>query len=261
MTLRRIQVKRVCSVGLLFGLLLVPRPVGAAETGDRVRQTVEQTIDVMQKAQQQEDAWAEQRADLLARFQSLQAEKKRLERTREGLEQRLAFEEKALLEARRKAEGARWIEHELQGYLESVVARLEEFIRKDLPFLPAERSQRIASVKECLMRPDSGVAEKYRRVMEALQIEADYGRSAEVVQDRVLIDGKPLMVDILRLGRIAVFWRTPDGSRAGHFDPATGEYEPLDSRYHREIEKAMQIARRERTTDLVRLPLGRIVVQ
>ncbi len=261
MTLRRIQIKTVCSVGLLVGLLFCQRPAAVAETGDQVRQTVEQSIDVLQKAQQQEDAWAGQRADLLARYQSLQAEKKRLERAREGLEQRLAFEEKAMVEARRKAEGARWIELELQGYLESVVARLEEFIRKDLPFLPAERSQRIASVKECLMRPDSGGAEKYRRVMEALQIEAEYGRSAEVYPDSVSIDSELLTLEMLRLGRTALFWRTPEGTRAGHYDPATGAYAPLDSRYHREIEKAMAIARRERTTELVRLPVGRIVAQ
>jgi hypothetical protein len=261
MTLCPIPVKTVFWVGLLVGALSAQGRCASAETGDQVRRTVEQSIDVMQQLQKSQDTWAGRRAQLLARYRSLQAENKRLEQINGDLGQRLALEEKAVVEARRKVESAHWIENELQAYLESVVARLEAFIQTDLPFLPAERSQRVASVKECLLRPDSGAAEKYRRVMEALQIEAEYGRSAEVVQQSVLIDGQPLTVDILRLGRIAVFWRTPDGRRAGHFDRATGAYAPLDSRYHGEIEKAMEIARRERTTDLVRLPVGRIVVQ
>ena len=140
----------------------------------------------------------------------------------------------------------------MEYYLESVVANLEEFIKKDLPFLSEERSARLSSIKETLERPDKPVTEKYRRVMEAIQVETEYGRTVEVYQDTVNLD-------ILRLGRLSLFCRTPDGTKTGRYDQATQGWEVLASAYCREIGKAVEMARRERTIDIVRMPLGRIV--
>jgi hypothetical protein len=151
------------------------------------------------------------------------------------------------------------IREELQSYLESVVAQLEEFIKKDFPFLLNERAARLDSIKETLTRPDKPAAEKYRKVMEALQIEAEYGRTVEVYQDTIDLNGQSVLMDILRLGRLSLFCQTPGGKMVGHYDRAAGRWVSLPSRYRREIHNAVEMARRERTIDLVRLPIGRIV--
>jgi hypothetical protein len=261
MTFSRILGKSALSVTLLLaGALGQGQFVNAGEA-DQVRKTVEQSIEVLQQTQKKEDAWAGRRIELVARYQSLVVEKDRLEKSKAVAQERLGIEEKLVAEAERRAAGADWIEKELQSYLETVVTGLDEFVKRDLPFLPKERSDRIGSLKEVLARSDAAGAEKYRRVMEALQVETEYGRSVEVYQDTVEIEGQPLLLDILRLGRLSLFCRTPDGSVVGHFDRAAGKYVSLPSKYHREIEKAMEIARRERTTDLIGLPVGRIVVQ
>ena len=147
----------------------------------------------------------------------------------------------------------------MQSYLASVVAQLEEFIKKDIPFLLKERDARLASIKETLALPDKPAAEKYRRAMEALQIEAEYGRSVEVYQDTIDLNGQSVLMDIMRLGRLSLFCQTPDGM-VGHYDRSAGRWVSLPSKYRREINNAVDMARRQRTIDLVRLPIGRISI-
>ena len=152
------------------------------------------------------------------------------------------------------------IREELQSYLGTVVSQLEEWIKKDLTFLPKERKDRIVSIKETLARQNVSLAEKYRRVMETLQIETEYGRTVEVYQKTIELEGKPRLVDILRVSRLSLFCRTPDGKLAGTFDQGNQKWVVLPSKYRREINKAADIASRQRTIELTKLPIGRITV-
>lgn len=246
---------------LAMVLLLTVASAALAGEGEQLRRTVEQTIEVERQTQKKEDGWAARQAELRTRYLALVPEKERLEKTKAAAQTRLNAEAKLVAEAQRRAGGAQWLEQDLQASLEEIVSRLEKTIAADLPFLPDERSRRIAGVRETLANGENSPAEKYRRVMEALQVETEYGRSVEVYQDTVEIEGQKLVLDILRLGRVSLFCRTPDGSITGQYDRASGKYVSLPGTYHREIAKAMEIARKERSTELVRLPLGRIALQ
>jgi hypothetical protein len=172
----------------------------------------------------------------------------------------LHAQEVQVAETLRMIKEADRINKELQTYLESVVTRLEGWIENDVGFLMEERKSRIASVKEVLARSDKTLAEKYRRVMEVLQIEAEYGRSVEIYRQTVQLKGKERLVDVLRVGRLSLFCRTPDGKLAGAFDQANGKWVALPSKYRREINKAADVADRRRTIELIKLPIGRILV-
>src|SRR3546814_6970753 len=76
---------------------------------------------------------------------------------------------------------------------------LEKFVALDLPFLHNERQARIDNLKQALGDPQVNAGEKFRRILEAYQIEVDYGRTLGV--ERIDIDGRSM--DVLRVGRIA----------------------------------------------------------
>ena len=56
---------------------------------------------------------------------------------------------------------------------------MEQFIALDVPFLPEERKNRVMDLKAMMDRADVAASEKFRRVMEAYQVEMDYGRTME----------------------------------------------------------------------------------
>jgi len=81
-----------------------------------------------------------------------------------------------------------------------------------------------------------------------------------VSQEEIMLDGRPLFVDILRIGRISVFWRTPDGEKAGEYDRASGSWILLPDKYRESITKTIEMATRMRPVEIIDLPLGRIKI-
>ena len=230
-----------------------------------IHQTESEAIAVSQQTQQAEDRWAEEKIALQRRYRSLQSDEERLARQHTALLAQVTALKNRQAEAERTmAETAR-VQAELQAHLEVLMQRLETHIDRDLPFLPDERQQRMAEIKTVLVQPDTTIAERSRRVMEAVKVETEYGQTVEVYQQRIPI-GDPdadqrIMADILRVGRLALFWRSPDGKRVGHWDRVAKRWTPLSDSYRRTINDAMEMALKRRTIDMVNLPLGRIAQQ
>ena len=61
-------------------------------------------------------------------------------------------------------------------------------------------------------RSDVSSAEKFRRVIEAYQIENDYGRTIEAYKGTVPINGNPQEVDFLRIGRVSLAYQSVGGA-------------------------------------------------
>ena len=139
-----------------------------------------------------------------------------------------------------------------------IFRRLEESVAVSLPFLPAERAGRLAVVGDELVRPDVTSAEKLRRLLEALQVVAGYGSTVNVYQDVLDMGLEDIHADVLRIGRVALFWRTPDGERVGSYDQAAYRWIELPGGDKRRIGMAMEMAARMRQIELIDLPLGRI---
>ncbi len=54
-----------------------------------------------------------------------------------------------------------------------------------MPFLLEERRDRVAMLKEMMGRADVTISEKYRRIIEAYQVEMDYGRTIEAYEAKL----------------------------------------------------------------------------
>jgi len=261
-------VKRLTIVCLLISGILLwygPRPPLLAEGQESqdpgaadVEKTVDETVGIAQQTQQQQDAWASERTELQARYRDLKSQVAYLtERKTVETEQAEALQADVDELARRLDESAR-LASGLEDTLFALYQELEHHVQIDLPFLPEERGLRLQNLREDLVRPGVKTAEKLRRLLMALYIEAAYGSDFEVYPGEVLVGADSLAVDILRLGRLSVFWRTPDGDRAGGFDPGSGAWVELEGSAGHRIGLAMDMATRRRSHDIIALPLGRI---
>lgn len=231
---------------------------GQEDPPRELQQKVDGTIGVAEKTQQEQDSWARDRAGLEARYRAAQANifylNDRLEV--EGLRGASLDEQVAELE-RRLSESTR-LQSVINDTMRAVLLRLEAVVGEDQPFLAEERGHRLESLRRQMAQPEVAEAEKLRRLLEALLVEARYGETVEVTQESILIDGQESFVDLLRIGRLSLFWQTPDGKRTGTYDPVAGRYVDLPEGDRRSIKQAMEMASNMRVIELLSLPLGRI---
>ncbi len=136
-----------------------------------------------------------------------------------------------------------------------MIDAIEKFVALDVPFLIEERTQRIAELRRLMTRADVTNAEKYRQIMEAYQIENEYGRTIEAYRGALELEGRETTVDFLRFGRIALVYQSLDEAEAGVWNQETRSWEPLDSSYRSAIRQGLRIARKQAAPDLIRLPL------
>ena len=132
---------------------------------------------------------------------------------------------------------------------------LEHFVQLDIPFLPEERSKRISELRDMMTRADVSNAEKFRRIIEAYQIENDYGNTIEAYRANIELEGEISSVDFLRLGRVALYYQRLDGSETGYWNNTDKRWEQLPSDYRNSIRQGLRIARKEAAPDLLSLPI------
>lgn len=147
------------------------------------------------------------------------------------------------------------VERQITPLMLRMIDSLDAFVRLDVPFLPNERKDRVANLRDLMDRADVDVSEKFRRVMEAYQIEADYGRNIEAYNGAMDVDGQEQDVEFLRVGRTVFIYRTRDGGTMGVWNQQQREWQPLDDSYGRDVQEALRIARKQLAPDLLMLPI------
>ena len=224
-----------------------------------VEKQVEKAIETRRQTQKQEDAWAADKARLRAEFAALEAENKQLVTLVKELRQQVAHRKSALAAIQTESLEIKRTSAELVPYLEELLEDLEAEIERDLPFLKTERRRRIQTLRQNLGDERTTVGQKFQDVMDAVMAEVAYGNSVDVYQKKIEMDQRSILVDVLRLGRLSLFCQTPDRRTTGYYNTASGLWQPLSPQHNEAIRSAIEIASRQRSTELLALPLGKVV--
>ncbi len=235
-------------VGLVLGLA-----AGAqAQTYDRILDVQQTTHLAAAKSQQRIDQLSDETRTLLSRYQSASRQADSLRVYVEQLEKLVASQETEKRELQQQIDGVTDVEREILPLMQRMVDMLDRFVEADLPFLLAERRERVERMRELLVRSDVTVAEKYRRLLEAYQIENDFGHTIEAYVGDLEREGNAREVNFLRIGRVALFYQTHDGAESGNWTEQGWE---TISGYDSAIRQGLRIAKRQAPPDLLLLPL------
>jgi hypothetical protein len=167
----------------------------------------------------------------------------------------IAAQEEELASLQEQVDRVELVARAVTPLMAKMIASLETFIDLDIPFLPDERGLRMQDLKELMSRSDVTNSEKYRRLMEAYQIENEYGRTIEAYRATIDNTGSERTVDFLRIGRIALVYLTLDGQEAGAWNQREREWQVLDNSYINGIKQGLRVARKQAAPELIRVPL------
>jgi hypothetical protein len=129
-----------------------------------------------------------------------------------------------------------------------------EFVALDVPFLLDERRNRVQRLQEMMGRADVTISEKYRRIIEAYQVEMDYGRTVEAFEAKLGDESDARTVQFLRIGRVGLLYQTLDGEETGFWD-VTSKRWVVDDSYAGSFKEGLAVARKTRAPELLVIPV------
>lgn len=244
-----------------LALLLALLPAAAlaqAPTPDKIDQALKATIDANRAAaesQRRIDGLDDATRTMLERYRAATWQAQQLSVYAKQLEQLLGAQQAEKVSLQQQLVEIERTERELTPLMLRMLDSLDQFVTLDLPFLKQERRERVDNLKRLMADPEASSAERFRRLLEAYQIEIDYGRSLGVERAQIGTDGTSREVDVLRVGRASLFYLSLDGDEAGRWDAVGKRWEPLDDEWRGSIRKGLRMAREISAPDLLRLPM------
>ena len=265
--MRRIKIKipsvsRPVRAVIAFIFLSVTQHVISAEAGQQDNVSVGDVLDTQERyqdagvqSQQRIDELDDETVALLSQYHSELERLADLETYNANMRKMRASQEVEKERLSAELTEVEVVRRELFPLMVEMIDLLDRFIELDQPLLLVERKARLAALRENLNRSNVTLGEKYRRVIEAYQIEAEYGRSIEAYEGSLTLDGRDLTVDFLRVGRLALYYVSLDGSEAGLWDPAEKKWHDLSDEYLSLLDFALRVARKQAPPNLLQLPL------
>ncbi len=242
-------------VAALFASLSAP--VFAQATVDQVTQEGEKRADAGAAEQQRVEQIAAQTDALLNDYNTLAKVVDGLITYNSLLQRQVDNQEEEKAALAESIDNVALIERQIVPLMTRMLDGLEQFIMLDTPFLLEERTERLQRLREMMERSDVSSAEKFRRVIEAFQIENDYGRTIEAYKGTVPINGNPQEVDFLRIGRVALAYQSVGGAHTGAWDVETGQWVELDpAEFKNQVADGLRVARKQVAPDLLIVPVA-----
>lgn len=234
---------------IAVGLGVVEYPAAAAQLKD-VTDASQQNLDKQAASQKRVDNLADQKIDIADRYRSTLRDSQSLRLYVQQLKQQIASQHEEMTAIAEETRGLERTSVEILPLMQKMLDTLDQFVALDVPFQLSNRKDRLEKLKEMMPRADVTVSEKYRKIIEAYQVEVDYGRTIEAYQGP--LNGKT--VDFLRVGRISLMYQTSDGKETGYWDNTKRQW-VVDNHYSDGVAEGLKVAKKQTSPDLLRIPV------
>jgi Spy/CpxP family protein refolding chaperone len=255
---------------LLCALLLAPAPaLGADEVPpaapapeegarrEQLERVMQQQLDAdaeARESQQRIEALDDETQKLLAEYRKALADTESYAAYAKQLEAQIRSQDEELADVERQLSEIETTSREVFPLMQRMLDTLEQFVALDVPFLREERARRVANLKEMMSRADVTISEKYRRIVEAYQVELDYGRTIEAYDGALAGEGEPRTVQFLRVGRVSLLYQTLDGGETGYWDMRRKTW-IVDDAYAHAFKEGVGVARKARAPEMLIVPV------
>lgn len=239
--------------GGLIGAAVIASTAALANPATVNRAITEQvaTEQAARQTQERVNTLDDQARTALQEYRAVVQETDSLRRYNEQLVKQLKSQLEEMENIARQLQEIETTSREIVPLLQKMLLTIDEFVKLDVPFLPEERSKRVAGLQEMMGRADVSIAEKYRRIVEAYQIEMEYGRTIEAYQGKV----DERTVEFLRVGRVALLYQTLDGKETGYWD-ANAKAWQKDNDYRDAVKGGLKVAKKQGAPDMLIVPVS-----
>jgi hypothetical protein len=247
---------RSVSIAVIASSLIAVSGGVFAQSVDQILQAQDRRLDLAQQSQERINNIVEGTRSLEDQYRSINKEIDGLKVYNRLMVAQTSGQQAVLEDISLSMDQVDVINRQIFPLMERMIDGLEQSINLDVPFLMDERTGRIDVLKDIMERSDVSVAEKFRKVMEAFQIENDYGTSSEWYRQSITLDGGATNRDynVLRIGRVGLYFQSDDTRITGRWDATAGGWVEDDAARN-EIRKGLRMAKQLIAPELIILPV------
>ena len=232
-------------------------PAASADSLDAIMQVGKERTVEARASQTKIDRLADETRDLLSDYKTVMKQVEGLRVYNARLERQIANQERRIADIDQSVSDAAIIQRQIPPLVSRMLDGLDQFIDLDMPFDLERRKGNAEAVRSNLDRADVTAAEAFRQVLELYSIELQYGRGIESYSGTISVEGADREVDMLRIGRVALIAQTTDGADTRAWNNATRSWEELSSAdYSAAVRKAVRIAKKQATIELLNMPIA-----
>ncbi len=239
------------SAAVMLAAIGAPAQAQFSSALDTSEQTAKDTAASQQRIDQLDDQTAALLNDYRANLKQLEAAR----RYNASLNRNIEAQNREISRLREDIENVEGLQRATQPLMEDMIARFGDVVGADLPFLVEERAARAARLQGVLDNPSMSAAQKYRLIVEAYQIENEYGRTINAYAGTIGEGENALTGEFLQVGRIALIFKTPDDSVLRIYDTAQGDFVNLDRSYLPDVKFGLRMAKEQTAPDVFFVPV------
>jgi hypothetical protein len=167
----------------------------------------------------------------------------------------IGSQEEEMVEMQRQLVEVETTAREVTPLMQRMLDTLDQFVALDVPFLLEERRHRVETLREMMTRADVSMSEKYRRILEAYQVEMDYGRTIEAYEGKLGDGADARTVQFLRVGRVTLLYQTLDGRETGFWNDQKKGW-TINDDYRHAFKEGLAVAKKARAPELLLVPVA-----
>jgi hypothetical protein len=226
-----------------------------AQTVDQVLQAEDRRLNLAQQSQERINTIVEGTRSLEDQYRAINKEIDGLKVYNRLMVAQTGGQEATLEDISLSMDQVDVINRQIFPMMERMIDGLDQSINLDVPFLMDERGKRVDDLRSIMERSDVSVAEKFRKVMEAYQIENDFGSSSEWYTQSLTLDGATRSYNILRIGRIGLYFQSDDAKITGRWDNNDRQW-VMDDSARSEVRTGLRMAKQLIAPELIVIPVA-----
>ncbi len=226
-----------------------------ANTLEHAQDIQKKTNDSSISSQKRVDRSADRTLELQAEIEQIRLEIKNLTVYRNHLSSLVKSQNNEMDSLEQQIEEVKTTRQRVVPLMYDMIDGLRQIVASGPPIKLNIRQKRIAKLDSMMSRADISDAEKYRRILDAYQIELDYGTLLEVYQGEIKVGLENIQADIFHLGRISIVARSINKMKYWSWDGNSGSWVEMDDSLNSEIDKAFNLVE-QKSTSMVTLPVS-----
>ena len=254
-TMSKLSKKSLIASTIIGALALTASNFASADALTELQKAEAKTFQASKKSQQKIDSIYEQTITLLGEYRVTVDESDTLSQYNDHIQLMVNDQLANIKSLEDQIDGIEKTKQGIVPLMYRMIDTLDKFVELDIPVNIENRKERVANLRDIMGESNVSVSEQFRMVLEAYEIEANYGTVFDAYQGALDLGDRKITADFVHMGRISLVAQSLDMKNVWVWNNETRGWEELGDEYLKPIKDAIAMARNQLPKNLTKLPI------